>query len=245
MRTVRRDKAELADEFVIGLCDPEEEREVEDRLARDPELAVLVELARQRFSALDATAAEVRVPNDLWSRVERRLDALDESLEASTTQRAASKPVADLAGERKKRGGPLLWTAAASLAASLILAVALAWSLLTTVETQVIAVLVNDAGQPVAMVAGAEDNATEVTLLGQTNVPAGTVLQLWTKPDPDGPPVSIGVFDEPKRTLLQAAGLPVPQPDQLYEITFEPPGGSPTGLPTGPILGKGFAKEPR
>lgn len=245
MRTDRRDKAELADEFVIGLCDPEEEREVEDRLARDPELAVLVELARQRFSALDATAAEVRVPDNFWSRVERRLDALDESPEAPTPPGVPSTPVADLAGEREKRGSPLLWATAASLAASLVLAVALAWSVLTKVDPQVIAVLVDDAGQPVAMVAGAEDNATEVTLLGQTDVPAGTVLQLWTKPDPDGPPVSIGVFDEPKQTLLRAAGLPEPGVDQLYEITFEQPGGSPTGLPTGPILGKGLAKEPR
>ena len=81
-------------------------------------------------------------------------------------------------------------------------------------------------------------------MLGDTDVPAGTVLQLWTKPDPDGPPVSVGVFDEPQKTVLEAMGLPAPTVDQLYEITFEKPGGSPTGLPTGPILGKGFTKEP-
>jgi anti-sigma-K factor RskA len=245
MRTDRRDKAELADEYVIGLCDPEEEREVEDRLTQDPELVVLVELARQRFSALDATAAEVNVPDNIWRGVERRLDALDESLLAPGLRDGTSRAVADLGQERDKRSGPLLWTAVSGLAASLVLAVALAWSLLNTVEPRVIAVLVNDAGQPVAMIAGAENNATEVTLLGQTDVPAGTVLQLWTKPDPEGPPVSIGVFDEPKQTLLRAAGLPEPRADQLYEITFEQPGGSPTGLPTGPILGKGLAKEPR
>ncbi|MHA7773770.1 anti-sigma factor [Roseibium sp. M-1] len=245
MRTERRDRAELADEYVIGLCDPEEQREVEDRLTRDTELAVLVELARQRFATLDLATPEVAVPDRLWRQIERRLDVLDESLEAPEQGNITSAEIVDLTGEKAKRGGPLFWTAAASLAASLVLAVALVWSLLTTIEPQVIAVLVNDDGQPVAMIAGAENNATEVTLLGQTDVPAGTVLQLWTKPDPDGPPVSIGVFDEPKQTLLQAAGLPVPKLDQLYEITFEQPGGSPTGLPTGPILGKGFAKEPR
>lgn len=31
---------------------------------------------------------------------------------------------------------------------------------------------------------------------------------------------------------------------QLYEITLEPSGGSPTGRPTGPIQVKGFAKSP-
>jgi anti-sigma-K factor RskA len=32
---------------------------------------------------------------------------------------------------------------------------------------------------------------------------------------------------------------PPPGPDQLFEITLEPAGGSPTGRPTGPILFKG------
>jgi anti-sigma-K factor RskA len=245
MRTARRDLAELADEFVIGLCDPEEQREVEERLTKEPELAVLVELARQRFAALDAATPREAVPDSLWHRVERRLDAVEESLVASReTDSQATAPV-DLKSEREKRSKPLLWTAAASFAASLLLAVALVWNVMMGVEPQVIAVLVNDAGQPVAMIEGAENNATEVTLLGETDVPAGTILQLWTKPDPDGPPVSLGIFDEPKHTVLQAAGLPVPKPDQLYEITFEQPGGSPTGLPTGPILGKGLAKKPR
>jgi len=44
--------------------------------------------------------------------------------------------------------------------------------------------------------------------------------------------------------VLEVEGLPSPAADQLYEITFEPDGGSPTNLPTGPILGKGFAKTP-
>jgi anti-sigma-K factor RskA len=38
--------------------------------------------------------------------------------------------------------------------------------------------------------------------------------------------------------------LPEPHPAQLYEITFEPAGGSPSNLPTGAILGNGLAKEP-
>ncbi|MWB79014.1 hypothetical protein GLS40_13325, partial [Pseudooceanicola sp. 216_PA32_1] len=39
---------------------------------------------------------------------------------------------------------------------------------------------------------------------------------------------------------LMIDGLPAPHPQQLYEITVEPAGGSPTNLPTGPILGKGL-----
>ena len=38
--------------------------------------------------------------------------------------------------------------------------------------------------------------------------------------------------------------LPQPAAGQLYEITLEPAGGSPTGLPTGPVVGVGNAQVP-
>ncbi|MGL4241116.1 MAG: anti-sigma factor, partial [Beijerinckiaceae bacterium] len=34
-----------------------------------------------------------------------------------------------------------------------------------------------------------------------------------------------------------------PDAGHLFEITVEPPGGSPTGRPTGPILMKGLASQ--
>ena len=37
--------------------------------------------------------------------------------------------------------------------------------------------------------------------------------------------------------------LPRTRPDQLFEITLEPRGGSPIGRPTGPILMKGNAQR--
>jgi len=245
VRTEGRNLAELADEYVIGLCDPEEQREVEQRLKSDPYLAVHVELARERFAELDAATREEAVPAKLWSRVEARLDDPEGSISADTVTSEDKTPVTDLASERAKRRSPLIWTTLASVAASLVLAIALVWNLMTAIDPKVVAVLVNDDGQPVAMIEGTETNTTLVTLLGETDVPVGSVLQLWTKPDPDGPPVSVGVFDEPKQTTLEAAGLPAPTTDQLYEITFEQPGGSPTRLPTGPILGKGFTKQPQ
>lgn len=246
MRTGDRDLAELADEFVIGLCDPEEQGEVEERLKTDTELAAYVERARERFAALDAATPEEALPETLWPRIARRLDALEAEGEESTVPETGTT-VTDLASARAGRSAAAGWTgltAVAAVAASLVLAVALAWNVLTAVDPKVIAVLLNDDGQPVAMIEGSENNTTRVTMLGETDVPAGTVLQLWTKPDPDGPPVSVGVFDEPRKTVLEAMGLPAPSLDQLYEITFEQPGGSPTGLPTGPILGKGFSREP-
>ena len=58
-------------------------------------------------------------------------------------------------------------------------------------------------------------------------------------------PVSMGLLPRVAATTLEGPVLPAPKPDQLYEITLEPAGGSPTGKPTGPIIGKGFAKVPQ
>ncbi|MEO4041217.1 anti-sigma factor [Hoeflea sp. CAU 1731] len=80
--------------------------------------------------------------------------------------------------------------------------------------------------------------------LEAAQVPDNQVMQVWTKPDSDGPPVSPGLLPFERSGILEVEGLPSPAADQLYEITFEPEGGSPTNVPTGPVLGKGFAKSP-
>jgi anti-sigma-K factor RskA len=55
----------------------------------------------------------------------------------------------------------------------------------------------------------------------------------------------MGLLETVRATLLEGPTLPAPRANQLYEITLEPAGGSPTGRPTGPIIGKGFANAPR
>lgn len=75
-------------------------------------------------------------------------------------------------------------------------------------------------------------------------VPEGRVLQVWTLPDAETGPVSLGTLEGAADVRLAGPNLPLPADGQLYEITLEPAPGSPTGRPTGPILVKGFAKPP-
>ena len=89
------------------------------------------------------------------------------------------------------------------------------------------------------------NDAAKVTPLVDVAVPADRSLQLWTLPTKDMGPVSISVLEGWRTATVEGPGLPGPREEQLYEITLEPLGGSPTGRPTGPILGKGFAKAPR
>jgi anti-sigma-K factor RskA len=229
---------ERIDEVVVGLASEAEVAEMEALCAADPDVASQVERARRRYVALDYTADNLPLPADLWTRIEASLDSEQErQVEAGTS--AEIFPL----DPRNTQGR---WRAAAfgSAIAAAVLAVALGFSLTMAPEPTVIAVLLDSQGQPIAVVEGAENNQTLITLLENTRVPANSVMQVWTKPDENGPPVSLGLLAAARSRTLTATGLPPPRAEQLYEITFEPTGGSPTNLPTGPILGKGFAKEP-
>jgi anti-sigma-K factor RskA len=108
-----------------------------------------------------------------------------------------------------------------------------------------VAVLISeDAMQPGAIVEAFADDSVRLVPLDRFEVPEGRVLEVWTLPDPATGPVSLGTFNNPQTINLAGPDLPPPTSGQLYEITLEPSGGSPTGRPTGPILVKGFAKAP-
>jgi anti-sigma-K factor RskA len=147
---------------------------------------------------------------------------------------ASSAPVA-----RGWRLGALGATAAA-----LVLAAMLTWQVLKP-GPAVLVVLLDDAGEAVAVLEAYADNRVRVTpLLGGAAPGLSQDLELWTKPDPDGPPISVGVLQRAAQAVVQNSDLPPPSPGQLYEITLEPEGGSPTGLPTGPVFGIGNARQP-
>jgi anti-sigma-K factor RskA len=241
-----RDPAELADEYVLGLLDPGERREVEARLARDPDLAARVGAARDRFLPLDEGCAPLTPPPDLWSRIEAGLDGAARRAGPPAAAGVAAGPAAGAA--RRARGGR--WSAPRRALAALALAASLAgafWlgSLTSALHrAAVVAVLADGQGNPVALVESTRRNGVRIVFLAEPEAAPGAVYQVWTKPDPDGPPVSLGVLEEADGARLRAPDLPAPAPAQLYEITVEPPGGSPTGLPTGPIFGVGTARAP-
>ena len=239
----------LIDEVALGLADAADVARLNQLAASDPAIAARLEQARLRLIALDDTADPMPLPADFWSRIEARLDAEDAAASPpnapQTAPQTAPQPsnVVDLATIRATATRWRL-TALAGIAATLALALMLAFVALSRPEPAVIAVLLNDAGEAIALVEGLADNTTRITLLERQSVATDQVMQVWTKPTEDGPPVSLGLLESGTSSTLSIDGLPTPRPQQLYEITFEPAGGSPTQLPTGPILGKGLAKEP-
>jgi len=63
------------------------------------------------------------------------------------------------------------------------------------------------------------------------------VYELWLLV-PDEAPLSLGLLNDQGSTLLQPSDElnRLVQPGLALAVSLEPPGGSPTGVPTGPVL---------
>lgn len=230
----RTDIPNLADDYVLGLLDTNEAREIEHAMERDPEMRAAIAASRDRFLPLDLSATPQPVSADLWQRIEAALPSQDN--ESPVTVRQVAN---DNSARRWK------FATFASLAATLLMAVGLFYTLTRSVEPLVIAVLVNDKGDIQAVVEDFGNEEASVRLLADFALPRDKTIQVWTLPSRDVGPVSLGLLDDGRSSSLQAPSLPKPRADQLYELTLEQSGGSPTGRPTGPILAKGFARMPR
>lgn len=228
----------LASEYVLGLLDAEEMRRCEERLARDAGLAVQVELWRARLAELDATAAPVTPDPALWPRIEAAL-----AVPAPKAARPAPARPSRLATWWESVS---LWRGYGLAASAALVLLALGVVHLARQAAQapvLVAVLISDQNQPAAVVNAFRDGRTELLALSALKAPEGKSLQVWTLWDRERGPVSVGLLEAMRNVELSVEGLPAPAAEQLYEVTLEPAGGSPTGRPTGPILMKGNASR--
>ncbi|NQD55203.1 RNA polymerase subunit sigma-70 [Pseudomonas sp. CM25] len=211
----------LAGEYVLGTLPPELHAAIAERLSADPALRAAVDAWEARLLPLTELATARPPSARLWGRIQRSLDELPAPARASQL------------GWWQRLG---LWQglSAAGLAASLLLA----FTLLTTPAptTRYLVVLVAPSSQAPGWVVQASDSRViELIPLGRDAVPEGMALQFWTKGEQWQAPVSLGLVKpgEPYRVPLQS--LPPLEANQLFELTLEKAGGSPSGLPTGPV----------
>ncbi|SFI94766.1 anti-sigma factor [Albimonas pacifica] len=242
---------DLAEAYVLGQLEPEARAEVEARIAApadaaDAALAAEVRALSADWHALDLTAEPAPMAPGAWESLQTRLSA-ERGRTAPAASGAAPPPLRAGArtAARPAAGTGRGWKrlAGAATAACIALAAALTLELFTP-QPAVMAILLDDDGGSVALIEAFDDDSLRVTPLEDFSPEGAQVLQIWTKPDADGPPVSLGVLGRAMRARVTGPDLPRPESGQLYEITVEPPGGSPTGLPTGPIVGKGLAQRP-
>ena len=217
-----------AAEYVLGVLGAEERREVERRLAVEPALASDVAFWEDRLGGLADAVAPVAPPPDAWSRIEAAIDV---------PAAVASRPSSlwqSMAFWRTFAIG------SAALAAASIAALAYV-GMVPSARAPLMATLGGTGGQPtfVAAVTASGNSLVVVPASLLTNDPRA--IELWLIPAGETRPRSLGLIQSG-----QPIRLDVPPdlarrltPDAALAVSLEPPGGSPTGQPTGPVVALG------
>lgn len=236
MTGLSNDIRDLATDYVLGLMGQGEVHLFEEILARDAELATHVGELRDRLLPLDLSAKPRDLPEWFVARTQAALKQPDTH---NTIARAQDTTVPAPANSPRMPAGMMTGVIAAALV-GIAVGFGAGWQR-PLPEPQVIAVLLDHQGVPQAVVEDYGNDTATVRFVADIDVPADRSLQVWTLPTPEIGATSLGVLDRTAPTRLSFDDLPEPMAQQLYEVTLEPAGGSPTGRPTGPIIGKGFA----
>lgn len=198
----------LAGEYVLGTLSAFEAARVEKMIREEPAMREAVAAWERRLAPLHALAPRAEPPPGVIARVERTLDG------PRPLWRFPWAPFGVTAG-----------AVAAGLAVLLLMRPA---------PAPLVTVMLGERDQP-AFLVEARDEAIRLSALNPRAIPEGRVAQLWALPPGATAPVSLGLVPTEGRFTV-SPGTVRPEAGMLIEITLEPPGGSPTGRPTGPVL---------
>jgi anti-sigma-K factor RskA len=229
----RRELADaLAAQYVAGTLRGPARRRFEGLLDAHPALRHAVADWRARLMPLTGAVEPQAPPASAWSRIERRL--WPETSPVAKTDAAAAPWWRALS----------FWRAATAFATVAAIGLGV---MLATPQPQappVVVVLQAAEGAP----AGASTFVASFSADGRSLVtrPVQPValqpdraLELWAVP-PQGAPRSLGLISANGLTVVQRDRLPRALLDQrntaALAVSVEPPGGSPTGAPTGPVV---------
>lgn len=205
----------LAAEYALGTLRGSARLKFEQRIRNEPALAALVGRWQTLLAPLDDALTPVPPPERVWKKI--RL-----SLPVQVTP-------------RRKHWDYLGWALAAGLAALLLVP-----RFISQPQDFSPAVVLNGSQQGGGQWIVSMDSTRrhlKLTPLNPTALNLANSLQLWVIP-PGEKPRSLGLLAAEKSTELAlrqtqlAAGM-------TLAISLEPAGGSPTGLPTGPVLYSG------
>lgn len=221
----------LAADYVLGQLDPADRAAVAARLAREADLAAAVAAWERRLAPLSELTRSIPPATRLFDAIERRIATGGASGEA-----AGDAKVVDLAKRLRRWRGVAGLTGA--VAASLAIVLALREAQRSERPDTLVAVLQKDAASPAFILT--VDLATNVfTVRSIAPAPqSDKSYELWLVSDKFPAPKSLGLVG--RDTFDTGTGLAGVEPAVVSNATFavsvEPNGGSPTGLPTGPVV---------
>jgi anti-sigma-K factor RskA len=213
-----------------------------DSLAREYVIGTLHGRARRRFARVLSSSLVARRAVASW---ERQLTPLARSVRPVQPPAESWTRIQAAIGGRTAKAPAVFGGGWAALAAGFALVAILFGSLYFTQRPSIeqptyVAVVTDAATGPVwLMQAFAAAGSLRVTTVNPRPVPAGNSYELWMIPDGANPaPVSLGLIPGAGNAALglSAAQLAVLANTSTLAVSLEPAGGSPTGLPTGPVI---------
>lgn len=220
---------------------------VEPTAGETPAEAALRAAWEQRLAPMLLSAAPAEPPADMLERIEAEI-AADERGAASrrpakappAAASAAAPGTAEIVELAPLRRSVRVWKGVAGVALAAAAALALyvaAPGVIPGLDQgdeapKYVAVVTADDGSGAGLIIEFDTGSGVATVVPVTTPPEGSSYQMWTIPEGQTRPVSLGLLprDPEARTGL------APTPGQLFAISLEPEGGSPTGQPTQPLF---------
>ncbi|WP_250510899.1 anti-sigma factor [Caballeronia sp. GACF4] len=223
-------------EYALGVLDLQERRALETDVTRNPGLQRTLDDWHERLAPLAQDIAPVTPPARIWTRIQRDLGFLPEG---SVAKKSGWWNSLDL----------WRWLAVGASAVALVL---VAVNLTRAPQAPQQPTVAQAPQYMVATIAQKDGVAHWTATVDvsrsrmvvvpavQSVIAADRATELWLIP-PDAKPIALGVFpsNTPATMNLPPEIMALLSNKAVLAVSVEPPGGSPTGAPTGPVIGTG------
>ncbi len=221
-----RDK--LAAEYVLGTMSARARRRFDIHLRGNPQLRRAVGQWESRLAPLTDALPAIEPPARVWQAIKARLK-IGQALRPGFWESLSFW-----------RGSSF---ASALLAVALIVMVALPKPEAPVDAGRMVVVMNDLATRKPAMTATWEPGqgagrTLRIRVIGHAEMAPNTAWELWMLPDGDQKPVSLGLITTHETQVVKIPQALAVKLDAALGLAMsvEPAGGSPTGLPTGPVL---------
>ena len=222
--TISPDDDFAAAEYALGTLDPSERATLAARRLREPELDEAIRAWEERLAPLAEVTPEIEPPRDLLPAIEARIRGASPE---------APRSGAIVVLERSIRRWRSLAIAASVLAGVLAIGFVAREATRQSAPREYVAILQKDAASPAIEVTVNLDKQELTVRPVAAQAPPGKAYELWIIDAKLGGPRSLGVIGDTPHGANLSAFDPAVVAGATYAVTVEPPGGSPTGQPSG------------
>jgi anti-sigma-K factor RskA len=233
-RDMPDDERDLAAEYALGVLSGEELREARQRAASDAEFAQAVARWRGRLAPLGAEVEAAAPPRSVWTKIEQAIPK---------AAGGASNVIALRRRVSLWRGATAAMTAlAATLAGVLVFQPRAEPPVVQRPAGAPMVAMLSDEQKQMKVMASWNPGSRQLVLAVASDMPADPrhAHELWVIPA-GGKPRSLGTMGSAKQMHMRLADAiaTLMESGATVAISVEPPGGSPTGAPTGPVIAAG------